>query len=181
MLVWATFGVPLVVFILHLPAPGHRRRWSFPRRHCGEAFRCQVRAGESRRNDRHCSSCPVFGWPWIYARDANLFRFTAAARAGTGTGRLLTPSRLPVHRNDMFWRSGRTPALTAGLISGTRTITLAWVVLGTDVAPLADMFLASAMVAKYAAPTLTKWLITRLNGVELSANSVTVPEAKGLL
>jgi predicted Na+-dependent transporter len=81
----------------------------------------------------------------------------------------------------LFWRSGRTPALTAGLISGTRTITLAWVVLGPDVSPLADMFLASAMVAKYAAPALTKWLITRLNGVELSANSVTAPEAKGLL
>ena len=69
----------------------------------------------------------------------------------------------------LFWRCGRTPALTAGLISGTRTITLAWVVLGSDVLPLADMFLASAMVAKYTAPALTKWLITRLNTVELPA------------
>jgi BASS family bile acid:Na+ symporter len=80
----------------------------------------------------------------------------------------------------LFWRTGRTPALTAGLISGTRTITLAWVVLGADVTPLADMFLASAMVSIYAAPALTKCLINRLNCVEVVANSVTVPEAKGL-
>ncbi|WOJ89700.1 hypothetical protein RZS28_18280 [Methylocapsa polymorpha] len=76
----------------------------------------------------------------------------------------------------LFWRSGRTPALTAGLISGTRTITLAWVVLGNDIAPLADMFLASAMVAKYAAPALTKWLIARLNGVELPKIQAAAPK-----
>ncbi len=49
------------------------------------------------------------------------------------------------------WRYGRTAALTAGLISGTRTITLAWVVLGDKVLPLADLFLATGMVAKYTA------------------------------
>ena len=48
----------------------------------------------------------------------------------------------------LFWRYGRTAALTAGLISGTRTITLAWVVLGNKVLPLADLFLAASMVAK---------------------------------
>lgn len=62
----------------------------------------------------------------------------------------------------LFWRYGRTAALTAGLISGTRTITLAWVVLGDHVLPLADLFLASSMVAKYTAPGLTKWLLTRI-------------------
>jgi galactitol-specific phosphotransferase system IIC component len=46
--------------------------------------------------------------------------------------------------------------LSAGLISGTRTITLAWVVLGNKVLPLADLFLAASMVAKYTAPGLTK-------------------------
>jgi BASS family bile acid:Na+ symporter len=62
----------------------------------------------------------------------------------------------------LFWRYGRTAALTAGLISGTRTITLAWVVLGDHVLPLADLFLAASMIAKYTAPGLTKWLLTRI-------------------
>jgi predicted Na+-dependent transporter len=63
----------------------------------------------------------------------------------------------------LFWRCDRSSALTAGLISGTRTITLAWVVLGADVLPLADVFFATGMVAKYTCPGLTKWLIARLN------------------
>jgi BASS family bile acid:Na+ symporter len=62
----------------------------------------------------------------------------------------------------LFWRYGRTAALTAGLISGTRTITLAWVVLGNHIMPLADLFLAASMVAKYTAPGLTKSLLARL-------------------
>ena len=62
----------------------------------------------------------------------------------------------------LFWRYGRTAALTAGLISATRTITLAWVVLGDKVLPLADLFLAASMVAKYTAPGLTKWLLARI-------------------
>lgn len=62
----------------------------------------------------------------------------------------------------LFWRYGRTAALTAGLISGTRTITLAWVVLDDKILPLADLFLATSMIAKYTAPGLTKWLFTRI-------------------
>lgn len=62
----------------------------------------------------------------------------------------------------LFWRYGRSVALTAGLVSGTRTITLAWVVLGDHVMPLADLFLAASMVAKYTAPGLTKALIARV-------------------
>jgi BASS family bile acid:Na+ symporter len=62
----------------------------------------------------------------------------------------------------LFWRYGRSAALTAGLISGTRTITLAWVVLGNRVLPLADLFLAASMVAKYTAPGLTKSLLARI-------------------
>lgn len=62
----------------------------------------------------------------------------------------------------LFWRAERSTALTAGLISGTRTITLAWVILGKNVLPLADLFLATSMVAKYTAPGLTKWLLARL-------------------
>jgi BASS family bile acid:Na+ symporter len=67
----------------------------------------------------------------------------------------------------LFWRWGRTAALTAGLISGTRTITLAWVVLGSNVLPLADLFLATSMVAKYTAPGLTKWLVARVLAPEM--------------
>jgi predicted Na+-dependent transporter len=63
----------------------------------------------------------------------------------------------------LFWRSERKSALTAGLISGTRTITLAWVVLGSQVLPLANIFFAVGMIAKYTAPALTKWLIVRVN------------------
>ena len=73
----------------------------------------------------------------------------------------------------LFWRYSRTSALTAGLISGTRTITLASVVLGNDVLPLADMFLATGMVAKYTCPALTKALIANLNRqVSLQAAAV---------
>jgi BASS family bile acid:Na+ symporter len=69
----------------------------------------------------------------------------------------------------LFWRYGRSAALTAGLISGTRTITLAWVVLGNKVLPLADLFLATSMVAKYTAPGLTKWLLSRVLAGETDA------------
>lgn len=63
----------------------------------------------------------------------------------------------------LFWPSlGARGALTAGLASGTRTITLAWVVLGPDVAHLADLFLAMAMVAKYTTPALTRGIVMRL-------------------
>jgi hypothetical protein len=35
-------------------------------------------------------------------------------------------------------------------------------VLGDKVLPLADLFLATGMVAKYTAPGLTKWLLARI-------------------
>jgi predicted Na+-dependent transporter len=69
----------------------------------------------------------------------------------------------------LFWRSGRNAALTAGLISGTRTITLAWVVLGGSVLPLANIFFGVGMIAKYTTPALTKPLIARLNKTALPA------------
>jgi bile acid:Na+ symporter, BASS family len=75
----------------------------------------------------------------------------------------------------LFWRYGRTAALTAGLISGTRTITLAWVVLGNNVLPLADLFLATSMIAKYTAPGLTKWLLTRILAPEVAPAIVSAP------
>jgi hypothetical protein len=77
----------------------------------------------------------------------------------------------------LFWRYGRNAALTAGLISGTRTITLAWVVLGNKVLPLADLFLATSMVAKYTAPGLTKWLLTRILAAEVTPAVVPAPQA----
>jgi BASS family bile acid:Na+ symporter len=72
----------------------------------------------------------------------------------------------------LFWRHGRTAALTAGLISGTRTITLAWVVLGDHILPLADLFLAASMVAKYTGPGLTKSLLARLIAPEAESRAV---------
>jgi bile acid:Na+ symporter, BASS family len=76
----------------------------------------------------------------------------------------------------LFWRYGRTAALTAGLISGTRTITLAWVVLGDKVLPLADLFLATGMVAKYTAPGLTKWLLARIIASGETPSATSVPQ-----
>jgi len=61
----------------------------------------------------------------------------------------------------LFWPFGKTNAFTAGLISGTRTITLAWVVLGDKILPLADLFLATSMIAKYTAPGFTKFVLSR--------------------
>ncbi len=72
----------------------------------------------------------------------------------------------------LFWRYGKTAAYTAGLISGTRSITLAWVVLGNHVLPLADLFLATGMVAKYTAPGLTKWLFARIIASEDAATVI---------
>lgn len=69
----------------------------------------------------------------------------------------------------LFWRSARESALTAGLVSGTRTITLAWVVLGGHVLPLANIFFAVGMIAKYTAPALIKPLIVRLSKVDVPA------------
>jgi len=74
----------------------------------------------------------------------------------------------------LFWRYGKTAAFTAGLISGTRSITLAWVVLGNHVLPLADLFLATGMVAKYTAPGLTKWLFARIIASEDAATGTPV-------
>jgi bile acid:Na+ symporter, BASS family len=76
----------------------------------------------------------------------------------------------------LFWRYGRTAALTAGLIGGTRTITLAWVVLGDKVLPLADLFLAASMVAKYTAPGLTKWLLARIIASEPGSAIISTPQ-----
>jgi bile acid:Na+ symporter, BASS family len=76
----------------------------------------------------------------------------------------------------LFWRYGRTAALTAGLISGTRTITLAWVVLGDKVLPLADLFLATSMIAKYTAPGLTKWLLARIISAGESSVAAAQPQ-----
>ena len=75
----------------------------------------------------------------------------------------------------LFWRYGKTAAYTAGLISGTRTITSAWVVLGNHVLPLADLFLATGMVAKYTAPGLTKCLLGRIIASQGGAQAVPAP------
>jgi bile acid:Na+ symporter, BASS family len=80
----------------------------------------------------------------------------------------------------LFWRYGRTAALTAGLISGTRTITLAWVVLGDKVLPLADLFLAASMVAKYTAPGLTKWLLARIIASGEAASALSAPQPSAI-
>src|ERR1700744_68932 len=76
----------------------------------------------------------------------------------------------------LFWRYGRTAALTAGLISGTRTITLAWVILGDKILPLADLFLATSRIAKYTAPGLTKWLLARIIASGESAQAAVQPQ-----
>ena len=84
----------------------------------------------------------------------------------------------------LFWRYGRTAALTAGLISGTRTITLAWVVLGNHILPLADLFLAASMVAKYTAPGLTKSLLTRIitsDAYRVAADSTAVQPIRSVV
>ena len=77
----------------------------------------------------------------------------------------------------LFWRYGRTAAFTAGLVSGTRTITLAWVVLGDKILPMADLFLAASMIAKYTAPGLTKWLLSRV----MVANGAFAPARQRLM
>jgi hypothetical protein len=48
--------------------------------------------------------------------------------------------------------------------------------LGNKVLPLADLFLATSMIAKYTAPGLTKWLLTRIVAAEVGA-LVPIPPA----
>ena len=49
-------------------------------------------------------------------------------------------------------------------------------VLGDKVLPLADLFLATSMIAKYTAPGLTKWLLTRIIASGDDAVSSTQPQ-----
>jgi hypothetical protein len=54
-------------------------------------------------------------------------------------------------------------------------------VLGDRVLPLADLFLAAGMIAKYTAPGLTKWLLTRiLTSGETPATAVVAPQRQRL-
>ena len=49
--------------------------------------------------------------------------------------------------------------------------------LGNKVLPLADLFLATSMVAKYTAPGLTKWLLTRILAAEVTPAVVPASQA----
>lgn len=56
----------------------------------------------------------------------------------------------------LFLRCGEDVAWIAGLVGATRTVTLAWVVVGDAMLPTANAFLGAAMVAKYSAPAILK-------------------------
>jgi len=45
----------------------------------------------------------------------------------------------------IFWRLGREPALTGGLISGYRNISLAWAAVEGGVAPGAELYFARVL------------------------------------
>ena len=77
----------------------------------------------------------------------------------------------------LFWRYGRNAALTAGLDQRNAHHHLGLGLLGNEVLPLADLFLATSMVAKYTAPGLTKWLLTRILAAEVTPAVVPASQA----
>lgn len=72
----------------------------------------------------------------------------------------------------IFRRCGASASLTAGLISSTRTITLAWVVLGDRALPAADVFFGCVMVAKYTMPGILRPIVSRLLAAEAAGTPV---------
>ena len=62
----------------------------------------------------------------------------------------------------LFARSGRLRALTVGLVSGNRNVTLAWAAAGSSLAgyPQVELYLAMSVFPIFMLPALTRWPVT---------------------
>jgi hypothetical protein len=64
----------------------------------------------------------------------------------------------------LFTPSGRLRALTVGLVSGNRNVTLAWAAAGPGLMayPEVELFLAMSVFPIFMLPALSRWPVTRL-------------------
>jgi BASS family bile acid:Na+ symporter len=64
----------------------------------------------------------------------------------------------------LFMAAGRRAALTMGLVSGNRNVTLIWAAIGPDLLthPQAELYLAMSVFPIFIMPAATRWLIGRL-------------------
>ncbi|MGF9764379.1 hypothetical protein AAII07_55710 [Microvirga sp. 0TCS3.31] len=71
----------------------------------------------------------------------------------------------------LFIRSGRLRALTVGLVSGNRNVTLAWAAAGSSLAgyPQVELYLAMSVFPIFMLPALTRWPVTRMLRLKVPA------------
>jgi predicted Na+-dependent transporter len=64
----------------------------------------------------------------------------------------------------LFWPAGRLRALSLGLVSGNRNVTLVWAAAGASLveAPKVELYLAMSVFPIFMMPVLTRWTITQL-------------------
>ncbi len=93
---------------------------------------------------------------WAANPDAFAWFLTAAVAVNLGLGVLGT---------GLFWAWGRADALTIGLLSGNRNVTLAWAAAGASLPAAAEAYVAACVLPVLALPLAVKgtlWLQGRL-------------------
>jgi hypothetical protein len=68
----------------------------------------------------------------------------------------------------LFWSSGRLRALSIGLVSANRNVTLVWAAAGASLAgaPDVELFLAMSVFPIFMMPALTRGIVARLLGID---------------
>jgi BASS family bile acid:Na+ symporter len=64
----------------------------------------------------------------------------------------------------LFWPAGRLRALSVGLVSGNRNVTLVWAAAGASLmaAPKVELYLAMSVFPIFMMPALTRWTVAQL-------------------
>jgi len=78
----------------------------------------------------------------------------------------------------LFWPAGRLRALSIGLVSGNRNVTLVWAALGTSLvdAPMVELYLAMSVFPIFMMPVLTRriiaWLLRQASEAPIFSPSI---------
>jgi predicted Na+-dependent transporter len=64
----------------------------------------------------------------------------------------------------LFWHAGRLSALSIGLVSGNRSVTLVWAAAGATLmdAPKIELYFAMSVFPIFMMPVMTRWIIAQL-------------------
>ncbi len=70
----------------------------------------------------------------------------------------------------LFWREGRLRALTVGLVSGNRNVTLVWAAAGTSIMgnQEVELYLAMSVFPIFMLPILTRWMLANASSLTLT-------------